>query len=157
MIYTPLTQKAACIAYAAHAGQTDKAGMPYIFHPYHVAEQMHEETEVCVALLHDVAEDTQISLSELEKEFPARIVASLKLLKHEAGEDYLDYIRKIKADPIARAVKIADLMHNSDLTRLRQGTSVYKEAEIRCKKYAQALAILAENAGASVFERNGEQ
>ncbi len=69
----------------------------------------------------------------------------------------MDYIRKIKADPIARAVKIADLMHNSDLTRLRQGTSVYKEAEIRCKKYAQALAILAENAGASVFERNGEQ
>lgn len=156
MIYTPLTQKAACIAYAAHAGQTDKAGMPYIFHLYHVAEQMHDETEICVALLHDVAEDTLVTLSDLEKEFPADVVAALKLLTRKEDEEYLDYIHKIKADPIARAVKIADLKHNSDLTRIPQGTLAYKEAENRCKKYAQALEVLTGNKKTPDCKSNAE-
>lgn len=156
MIYTPLTQKAACIAYAAHAGQTDKAGMPYIFHPYHVAEQMHDETEICVALLHDVVEDTLVTLSDLEKEFPADVVAALKLLTRKEDEEYLDYIHKIKADPIARAVKIADLKHNSDLTRIPQGTLAYKEAENRCKKYAQALEVLTGNKKTPDCKSNAE-
>lgn len=156
MIYTPLTQKAACIAYAAHAGQTDKAGMPYIFHLYHVAEQMHDETEICVALLHDVAEDTLVTLSDLEKEFPADVVAALKLLTRKEDEEYLDYIHKIKSDPIARAVKIADLKHNSDLTRIPQGTLAYKEAENRCKKYAQALEVLTGNKKTPDCKSNAE-
>lgn len=156
MIYTPLILKAARIAYAAHAGQTDKAGMPYIFHPYHVAQQMRNETEICVALLHDVAEDTQVTLSDLEKEFPADVVAALKLLTRKEDEDYLDYIRKIKTDPIARAVKIADLQHNSDLTRIPQGTLAYEEAENRCKKYAEALEILTGNKKTPDCESNAE-
>ena len=66
MIYTPLTKRAAEIAYNAHMGQRDKAGMPYIFHPYHVAEQMKDEMTVCAALLHDVAEDTAVTLEDLK-------------------------------------------------------------------------------------------
>ena len=62
MIYTVLTNKAIQIAYEAHQGQVDKAGLPYIFHPFHLAEQMTDEISTCVALLHDVAEDTDVSL-----------------------------------------------------------------------------------------------
>ena len=72
MIYTPLTVKAMNVAYNAHHGQKDKAGAPYIFHPIHVAEQMEDETTTCIALLHDVLEDTSVTLAELEREFPLR-------------------------------------------------------------------------------------
>lgn len=72
MIYTVLTNKALRIAYEAHQGQVDKAGLPYIFHPFHLAEQMTDEISTCVALLHDVAEDTDVSLDELAREFPPR-------------------------------------------------------------------------------------
>ena len=68
MLYTPLTNKAMRIAYAAHHGQTDKSGQPYIFHPLHLAEQMEDEVSACVALLHDVAEDTDVTLEELARE-----------------------------------------------------------------------------------------
>ena len=61
MIYTPLTQAAMNMAYRAHHGQSDKAGVPYIFHPIHLAEQMTDEATTCAALLHDVLEDTMYS------------------------------------------------------------------------------------------------
>lgn len=61
MIYTALTNRAVRIAYEAHAGQADKCGTPYMFHPYHLAEQMPDEITTCVALLHDVVEDTKPS------------------------------------------------------------------------------------------------
>lgn len=141
MIYTELTKKAARIAYDAHAGQLDKAGMPYIFHPWHVAEQMTDEKTTCAALLHDVVEDTSVTLEQLAEEFPADIIAALKLLTHKEGVDYMDYVRKIKTDPIASAVKIADLKHNSDLSRLPEEART-QEAMRRCEKYAEALGIL---------------
>lgn len=67
MIYTTLTNKALRLAYAAHHGQTDKSGQPYIFHPYHLAEQMTDEVSICVALLHDVVEDTDLTFADLER------------------------------------------------------------------------------------------
>ena len=91
MIYTLLTNKAMRTAYAAHAGQVDKCGVPYIFHPIHLAEQMPDEISVCAALLHDVAEDTDITLSELESEFPSAVIDVLKLLTHKDGIDYFDF------------------------------------------------------------------
>ena len=91
MIYTLLTNKAMRTAYAAHAGQVDKCGTPYIFHPIHLAEQMPDEISVCAALLHDVAEDTDITLSELESEFPSAVIDVLKLLTHKDGIDYFDF------------------------------------------------------------------
>lgn len=144
MIYTPLTKRAAEIAYNAHMGQRDKAGMPYIFHPYHVAEQMKDEMTVCAALLHDVAEDTAVTLEELAKEFPPQVIEALRLLTHDPKDDYMDYVAKIKGNPIARAVKIEDLKHNSDISRMSKDSPLYERALALRKKYAAALALLEE-------------
>ncbi|MBQ8010113.1 MAG: HD domain-containing protein [Oscillospiraceae bacterium] len=142
MIYTALTKKAMQIAYAAHHGQTDKTGVPYILHPMHLAEQMEDEYSACAALLHDVVEDTELTFSDLEAEgFPAEVIEALKLLTHDPAVPYLDYVKAVRPNPIARAVKLADLHHNSDLTRL---DTVDERALQRVEKYAKAIAILTE-------------
>lgn len=142
MIYTELTNKAMKIAYKAHHGQVDYNGIPYIFHPIHLAEQMDEEIACCAALLHDVAEDTDVTLEELAKEFPSEIMEVLKLLTHEEEADYFDYVRAIKANPIAVKVKLADIAHNSDQSRcVGSGLSEEKPAYFR-EKYRKAQAIL---------------
>lgn len=143
MIYTPLTNKAMRVAYAAHHGQADRSGQPYIFHPYHLAEQMDDEVSVCVALLHDVAEDTAVTLEELAREFPAEIVDALRLLTHEPGTDYFDYVRAIRANPVAVKVKLADIEHNSDVRRYAGCPAVPEEQLARRQeKYTRARAIL---------------
>lgn len=145
MIYTPLTNRALRISYDAHAGQVDKCGTPYVFHPYHVAEQMEDEVTACVALLHDVVEDTDVTLSDLAREFPAEVIEALRLLTHQPGVPYLDYVRSLAADPVARAVKRADLRHNMDETRYAGGTQPAADAlERRGVTYRAALAILEE-------------
>ena len=143
MIYTPLTKKAMCLAYAAHHGQTDRAGVPYIFHPLHLAEQMTDETAVCAALLHDVVEDTGVTLEQLEREFPPAVTEAVRLLTHTEGTDYFDYVRAIGRNPTARAVKLADLAHNADESRLAgcEGEPEAQRARRR-EKYARAPAIL---------------
>ena len=84
MLYTPLTKKALKLAYAAHAGQVDKAGMPYIFHPYEVALQVQAEEEVCAALLHDVVEDTDWTMEDLRAAgFPETVLEAVQLLTHD--------------------------------------------------------------------------
>ncbi len=140
MIYTPLTKKAMRLAYEAHAGQVDKTGMPYIFHPYHLAEGMADEIAATVALLHDVVEDTEYTLSDLAKMgYPREVTDALALLTHDEAVPYMDYVREIAKNPVARAVKIADLTHNSDLTRLDE---VDEAALRRRERYAEALRIL---------------
>lgn len=140
MLYTRWTKKAMEIAYAAHKDQVDKGGMPYIFHPCHVAEQMDTEEEICAALLHDVAEDTDVTLEQLEQMgFPKTILRSLELLTYDGSIPYLDYIRRLKSDPVAVKVKKADLRHNSDLTRLRASTEKDRR---RLEKYRRALELL---------------
>ena len=119
MIYTTLTKKALKICFNAHKDQVDKTGMPYVFHPFHLAEQMDTEDAVCVALLHDTVEDTDISFEDLINEgFNDSIINALKLLTHNDDTPYLEYVARIKTNPLARQVKLADLRHNSDLTRL---------------------------------------
>ena len=140
MIYTELTMKAMNLAYTAHHGQFDKGGVPYIFHPIHLAEQMEDEISTCVALLHDTVEDTDVTLEELEKVFPKEVVDVIRLLTHPEGMDYFDYVRAIRQNPIALKVKMADLAHNSDATRV----SNQKNAEKRRAKYAAARKILTE-------------
>ena len=142
MIYTPLTRKAMQIAYKAHQGQVDKAGVPYIFHPYHLAEQMEDEISVCVALLHDVVEDTRIPLEELAREFPKEIAEGVALLTHNKGEDYFDYIRRIKRNPVARVVKLADLSHNGEESRLLGSEFSKEQQRRRQEKYQRAREIL---------------
>ena len=141
MIYTQLTKKAINIAYNAHMGQYDDFGIPYIFHPMHLAEQMDTEEECVVAILHDVVEDTDVTIEELEKDFPTQIIDAIKLLTHDKSVDYMDYINNLKANPIAKKVKLADLKHNSDLTRLDKIT---EKDLIRNEKYKKAIKFLFE-------------
>lgn len=145
MVYTPLTNKAMKIAYAAHHGQVDKAGLPYIFHPIHLAEAMEEEVSCCAALLHDVVEDTALTMEDLQKEFPEEVIAVLRLLTHEEDVPYFDYVRAIKTNPIAVKIKLADIAHNSDQSRcVGSGLSEEKLAYWR-SKYACAKQILTED------------
>lgn len=140
MIYTDLTKKALQIAYEAHKDQVDKSGVPYIFHPYEVASHMDTEESVCVALLHDVVEDTALTFEDIRKEgFSEEILQALQLLTHDKGVPYMDYIAKIKTSPLARKVKLADLRHNSDWSRL----DVIDGASLkRREKYQKAIEML---------------
>ena len=142
MIYTEMTIKAIKVAYEAHLGQLDYNDVPYIFHPYHLAEQMDDEVSCTVALLHDVIEDTDLSLTDLEQIFPTQVVEIVQLLTHDENVDYFDYIREIKKNPIATKVKLADLKHNSDETR-SIGTDLTPERLLYWKsKYTKAKEIL---------------
>ncbi len=146
MIYTELTNRAMRIAYAAHQGQTDQSGQPYIFHPYHIAEQMKDEITVCTALLHDVVEDTPVTLEDLEKEFPAEVTEALRLLTRQEGVDYYEYVRAIRENPVAKEVKLADIAHNSDESRLIGCKNVTDDTlAFWREKYARARQILEED------------
>ena len=140
MIYTPMTRKAMKIAYDAHAGQVDKTGIPYIYHPIHLAESMSDENSVITALLHDVAEDTNITIDDLAREgFHEDILTALTLLTHNPAEEYMDYISRLSTCPLARRVKLADLRHNSDVTRL---DSIDEKTARRLEKYSRAIRLL---------------
>ena len=129
-------------AQAAHFGQVDKAGVDYINHPLTVAANVGENiSAIIVALLHDVAEDTNITLAELKKKIPLtdEEAQALKLLTHDENIHYLDYVAKIKSNALARIVKTADLKHNSDLSRIKNPT---EKDFARVEKYQAALKIL---------------
>ncbi len=140
MIYTDATKKALRVCFAAHKDQLDKSGLPYVFHPFHLAEQMPDEDTTVTALLHDVAEDSGIRLDDLRRMgFNERVMNALSLLTHDPAVPYMDYVRALKSDPVAKAVKLADLAHNSDLSRLDDPC----ESDIeRAEKYAEAIALL---------------
>ncbi len=142
MIYTKMTKKALQLCFKAHKRQKDKSGVPYVFHPFHLAEQMETEETTIVALLHDVAEDTRYTFRHLEKMgFEKPIIDALTLLTHNDGSEYMEYISRIKGNPIAKAVKLADLRHNSDLSRL---DIVDSKALERREKYLKAIEYLEE-------------
>lgn len=142
MLYTAQTKKAMKLCFQAHKDQSDKSGMPYVFHPFHLAEQMDDEATTVTALLHDVVEDTPYTLEDLkEMGFAPEVLEALSLLTHDDAVPYLDYVANIKNNPIAKAVKLADLAHNSDLTRL---DTVDEKAIARAEKYKKAMALLSE-------------
>ena len=141
--YTPLIKKAMKIAFEAHKEQTDKSGLPYIYHPIHLAEQMETEAEICTALLHDVVEDTPITLDDLRRDgFPDEVLDALALMTHDKSVPYLEYVARIRENPVARRVKLADLAHNSTLSRLDEVT---EDALKRVRKYAIAQTVLADD------------
>ena len=143
MIYTPLTKKALKISFEAHKEQFDKSGIPYVYHPYELASQMTTEAETCVALLHDIVEDTSTTFEDLINEgFDGEIIDAIRLMTHNDGSNYFDYVKRIKQNPIAKAVKLADLRHNSTISRLDEITP--KDLE-RVEKYKQAIEILQGN------------
>ena len=142
VIYTPITKKALKLCFEAHKKQVDKSGMPYVFHPFHLAEQMQTEETTVVALLHDLVEDADYTIEDLASMgFSKNITDAIALMTHADDVAYMDYVRRIKNNPIAKVVKLADLKHNSDLTRL---DVVDEKALKRKEKYLKAIKILEE-------------
>ena len=142
MIYTPQTKKALKLCFQAHKDQQDKSGMPYVFHPFHLAEQMTDEDTTVVALLHDVVEDTDYTLEDLKAMgFSDTVLEALKLMTHDPQVPYMDYVAAIKPNRVAKAVKLADLRHNSDVTRME---TMDEKAWQRKEKYLKAIAFLEE-------------
>lgn len=142
MIYTEQTKKALKLCFDAHKDQIDKSGMPYVFHPFHLAEQMTDEDTTIVALLHDLIEDTPYTSESLkEMGFSDSVIEAIETMTHDPTVPYLAYIKTIKRNRIASVVKKADLIHNSDLSRLE---SIDEKALKRAEKYKAALALLQE-------------
>ena len=143
MIYTELTKKAMKYLFLVQGAQKDLSGIPYVFHPWHLAETMEDELSTTVALLHDVMEDSGVAPEDLRAEgFPDSVVEVLVLLTRREDENYRQYIERLADNPVARKVKLADLSHNMDTTRLdavtekdRKRLAVY----IPAKKYLEEM------------------
>lgn len=128
------------IAVLAHQDQTDKGGVPYIGHPIAVSQMVEREDEKIVALLHDVIEDSNITIEDLKwYGFPEEILCAISLLTKRNGTPYQEYLSNLKENDLARAVKIADLTHNSDLSRLKKIT---EEDRLRKEQYEKAIRLL---------------
>ena len=131
---------ALAIAKKAHAGQVDKAGIDYIKHPIYVASQVTTEQEKAVALLHDVIEDSDITVEDLlVSGLSNEVVTAVQILTKKKGQSYQEYLEKVKSNNLARVVKLADLKHNSDLSRLK---SVTNKDYDRVEKYKNAIRYL---------------
>ncbi len=137
-----LYQQALAIAKDAHKGQVDKAGVAYIQHPLFVASLVDGELAKTVALLHDVVEDSDWTLEDLRKEgLPEEVVQAVGILTKKRNEKYEEYILRVKQNSLARQVKLADLKHNSDLSRLANVTDRDRK---RVAKYQKAIEYLSE-------------
>jgi len=135
-----LLEKAIEIALSAHAGQKGKDGSPYILHPLRVMTRMGADEERMAAVLHDVVEDSEVTIEDLRQAgFPEAVLTVVKLLTHEEGVSYEDYVERLKPHPVARRIKLADLEDNSDIRRL-SGIEA-KDLE-RLRKYHRAWQIL---------------
>lgn len=140
---TNYIQKAQEIATKAHMGQVDKAGKDYINHPKRVAERLLNESEnvQVVAWLHDVVEDTSVTLKDLEQIFNKDVISALTLLTHDKSVPYMEYVEKISHNEIARKVKMSDLIDNMDLSRL-DFNNITNEDLDRVEKYLKAFRFL---------------
>ena len=142
------------LADKAHEGVVRTSGDPYISHPVAVAyilvEKFSMDTDtICAALLHDVVEDSSYTIDDLRMHgFSEEILEAVRLLTHDKDIPYVYYILAIKDNDIARSVKIADLLHNSDLSRLEKVTP---EDEVRCRKYNTAMHLLSQNFNSEEF------
>src|SRR5436309_11793205 len=131
-----LLEKAIILAAEAHKGQVDKAGRPYILHPLRMMAKMKTDSEMIAAVLHDVAEDTRWTMTQLKNEgFPSEVLKAIRCLTKRKGEDYMDFVARAASNPIARKVKIADLEDNMDVRRISNFTS--RDGE-RIAKYTRA-------------------
>lgn len=137
-------EQAIRIALDAHAGVVDKAGQPYVLHPLTLMLQMGTEEERITAVLHDVVEDSGVTLDDLARAgFSPRVLEALELLTHDKdGTLYLDYVAAVASHPLARAVKLADLQHNMDIRRLPPELSA-RDLE-RLATYRLAWGLLSE-------------
>lgn len=133
-------ERAIEVAARAHAGQTDKAGQPYILHPLRVMIRMQIGDEMIAAVLHDVVEDTPVSLEDLRREgFSEQVVAAVEALTKREGETRLQAASRAAADPIARKVKLADNAENMDLSRIPNPTD---KDHRRIEEYREVRKLL---------------
>jgi len=140
---TPTVADADALAELHHRSQVDKAGNPYINHPRAVAEALREHGDhaVMAGLLHDIVEDTTVTLDYLRQlGYPAEVVAAVDSVTRRPGEDYMDLIRRAAANPLGRLVKLEDNRHNSDPARLALLSE--SEQEWFTQKYARAREVL---------------
>lgn len=139
----PTVADADALAELHHRGQVDKAGNPYINHPRAVAEALrkHGDYAVMAGLLHDIVEDTTVTLDYLRQlGYPEEVVAAVDSVTRRPSEDYMDLIRRAAANPLGRLVKLQDNAHNSDPARLALLTE--SEREWFTQKYAKAREVL---------------
>lgn len=128
------------IAQEAHKGQVDKAGIDYIHHPIYVASLVETDEEKAVALLHDVIEDSDITLSDLLNHgIPNNVLKAVSILTKNNKLSYQEYLVQVKSNELARKIKLADLKHNSDLSRI---TDPNKKDYERLEKYKKAIKYL---------------
>lgn len=141
MPYSTDVEDARTLATQAHAGQTDKAGLPYITHPERVAARLKTPEAQVVGWLHDTVEDTDITLDAIEALFGPQTAAAVDAISRRKGESWDDYLERVRENPVARQVKISDLIDNSNLSRTPQVTM--RDVE-RQAKYNRALKMLLE-------------
>lgn len=137
-----LLERALQLALSIHAGQTDRAGRPYILHPLTLMMQMDTDDERITAVLHDTIEDSDTTINQLQQKLnlPPHIAEAVDLLSHDKTEmDYDSYVKRLAANPLARKVKLADLRHNMDLTRLDE---IDDKVMPRLAKYHRAWQLL---------------
>ncbi|MBB4856683.1 (p)ppGpp synthase/HD superfamily hydrolase [Mycobacteroides chelonae] len=142
-----IVDQARQLAEHAHTGQTDKAGEPYIGHVIRVAASVlpHEPIYIAAALLHDVVEDSGVTLENLVKQgFPPEVVAAVELLTRQKDVPADEYYRRIRSNPIALAVKLSDIADNADPARLKR-LDTSTQARLTTK-YRNALSSLGQPA-----------
>ena len=132
-------ESARLLAEQQHQGQADKSGKPYILHPTRVAGRMKTPEEEVVGWLHDVVEDTGLSLAEIEQQFGPETANAIDAISRRENEPWGIYLERVKKNQIARSVKISDLIDNSNLSRLDNVTMVDVK---RQEKYNRALQFL---------------
>jgi (p)ppGpp synthase/HD superfamily hydrolase len=141
MAYSIDVAAARALATKAHEGQTDKAGLPYITHPERVALRMESPELQVIGWLHDTVEDTTLTVKDIAERFGPETAASVDAISRRDGEKWSGYLDRVAANPMARQVKISDLIDNSNLSRIPHVT--LKDVE-RQKKYNKALKKLLE-------------
>src|SRR5918911_3075057 len=136
MTKTATVEDAIAIAARAHRGQRDKAGAPYLLHPLRMMLRMNSEAAMMAAVLHDVVEDTDWTLERLRREgFPEEVLEAVDCLTHRDGESYEEFVERVRTNPVARQVKIADLEDNMNIRRMSRLAA--KDLE-RLEKYHRA-------------------
>lgn len=141
MPYSTDVEAARALAERMHEGQLDKAGQPYITHPMRVASRLKSPEAQVVGWLHDTVEDTGLTLAEVEAQFGPDTAGAVDAVSRREGEAWEDYLERVRANPVARQVKISDLIDNSNLGRIPHVT--LRDVE-RQAKYNRALKMLLE-------------
>ena len=134
---------AKAVATIAHHGQVDKSGKPYILHPKTVAESVSRDSDKVVAWLHDVVEDSSTTVEQIRRCFGRKTAKAVDAITQRDDESREEYICRVKKNSIARRVKIADLAHNSDLSRIEESRSLNEHDYARALRYIAEMVYLA--------------